>query len=372
MKKVLLVLIKIISRLRINLFLYKVLDLLHLNKAIVVSDGMEKQAYSYLNSLNPYHEDTTCCCSHSLNPVYDLHIIVPAYQQEQYISECIDSILSQKTQYSYYLTIVDDGSTDGTAALLDKYKNWDNVSIIRQSNQGLSAARNRGMETILGKYLMFVDSDDLLCPDAIDRLMKEAFEQDADVVEGSYLVFNDKGIVRTNKCSHYVGGQHEWKGRLSGYAWGKVYKSTLFVRFQFPKGLWFEDTIMLYLIYSQCRKIVTIAPDVYQYRANDKGISAVSVGKKKVLDTLWINSLLLKESLGEKVAKNDELLPIYLGQVQIDFQRIVSLLDYKTCKASFIWHQYLLNTYFGGINDSSELYRCLKNGNFWGYVLLCL
>ena len=370
MKKALLIFIKIIRRLRINLMLYRVLDFLHLSRTVEVGEARAQQAFSYLNSIYPYR-DTSCLCSHTINPLYDLHIIVPAYQQEQYICDCIDSILSQKTKYSYFLTIVNDGSTDGTSALLEKYANKENLEIISQENSGLSEARNSGMKAIKGKYLMFVDSDDVLSSGAIENLMDKAFAENADIVEGSFCVVDDEHqILRSEKHSSYVGS--EWRGMLSGYAWGKVYRAQLFAHYKFPKGLWFEDTIMSFLIYPLCHKIVTIPQDVYHYRMNNMGISALSQGKPKVVDTLWITSLLLKECLSGGANGKDDLLQVYLGQVKMNFQRIETLLDYKACKASFYCHRNLLLKYFAGVKDSSELYTCLVKGNFWGYVLLCL
>lgn len=370
MKKALLIFIKIIRRLKINLVLYRVLKFLRLNKTVEVSEEKDRQAFSYLSSIHSYHE-TSCFCSHTMRPLYDLHIIVPAYQQEQYICDCIDSILSQKTEYSYFLTIVNDGSTDGTSTLLGKYSNNERVEIIKQKNCGISEARNSGMKTIMGKYLMFVDSDDILSAGAIENLMDKAFAEDADIVEGSlYAINNNNKILRSETHSLYVG--NEWIGKLRGYACGRVCKSELFAHYKFPKGLWFEDTIMSLLIYPQCHKIVTIPDDVYHYRMNSMGISALSQGKPKVVDTLWITSLLLKESLSGGENKKDDLLKVYLGQVKMNFQRIETLMDYKACKASFYCHRHLLLKYFGEVKDSSDLYACLRNGNFGGYVLLCL
>ena len=369
MKKALLIFIKIIRRLKINLMLYRVLDFLHLSRTVEVGEARAQQAFSYLNSIYPYR-DTSCLCSHTINPLYDLHIIVPAYQQELYICDCIDSILSQKTKYSYFLTIVNDGSTDGTSALLEKYANKERVNIINQDNQGIAAARNRGIEMIMGKYLMFVDSDDVLSFGAIENLMDKAFAENADIVEGSlYAINNNNEILRSETHTLYVGS--EWIGKLRGYTCGRVCKSDLFAHYKFPI-LWFEDTIMSFLIYPLCHKIVTIPQDVYHYRMNNMGISALSQGKPKVVDTLWITSLLLKEGLSGGANDKDDLLQVYLGQVKMNFQRIETLLDYKACKASFYCHRNLLLKYFDGVKDSSELYTCLMKGNFWGYVLLCL
>ena len=95
-----------------------------------------------------------------MNPQYDLQIIIPAYNAEKYIENCLNSILSQKTQYTYVITVINDGSTDETSQILSKYLDDEHVDIISQSNKGFSGARNRGLKNLVGHYLMFVDSDD--------------------------------------------------------------------------------------------------------------------------------------------------------------------------------------------------------------------
>ena len=93
---------------------------------------------------------------------YDLMIIVPVYNVENYLRECLDSILSQKTQYSFCVVAVEDGSTDGSAAILKEYESHDHVRVIYQENKGLSGARNTAMKEIVGDYVYFLDSDDRL------------------------------------------------------------------------------------------------------------------------------------------------------------------------------------------------------------------
>ena len=81
-----------------------------------------------------------------MNLQYDLQIIIPAYNAEKYIEKCLNSILSQKTQYTYVITVINDGSTDETSQILSKYLDDEHVDIISQSNKGFSEARNRGLK----------------------------------------------------------------------------------------------------------------------------------------------------------------------------------------------------------------------------------
>lgn len=90
----------------------------------------------------------------------DLDIIIPAYNAQNYIQKCLDSVLSQETEYKYRAIVIDDGSTDDTGKILDSYKD---IYLIHQENKGFSGARNTGLARASAEYIMFLDSDDELC-----------------------------------------------------------------------------------------------------------------------------------------------------------------------------------------------------------------
>ena len=137
----------------------------------------------------------TVTANNSISNTIDLTIIVPAYNVESYIEQCMDSILRQETKYAYEVIIVNDGSTDGTQNIIRRYKSIDNIRIINRINGGLSAARNSALEESNGRYLMFVDSDDYILPYAIEKLLDKAYRYDADIVEGSAFSFFEDGRI---------------------------------------------------------------------------------------------------------------------------------------------------------------------------------
>ena len=97
-------------------------------------------------------------------------IIVPVYNTEPYLVRCLDSLLAQSCDL-YEIICIDDGSTDGSLKILQKYAaKHKNIRLITQSNSGVSSARNAGIEAAKGKYVMFVDSDDFVEPDMIETL----------------------------------------------------------------------------------------------------------------------------------------------------------------------------------------------------------
>lgn len=106
--------------------------------------------------------------------IYDATVIIPCYNVEKYVAECMESILKQKTSYNIEIIAIDDGSTDSTAEILRRYSTKiKNFRIITQCNKGLSGARNTGIREARGKYLIFIDSDDYVTSDYIDFLLKK-------------------------------------------------------------------------------------------------------------------------------------------------------------------------------------------------------
>ena len=142
-------------------------------------------AENYLKALAPIPTGTIQA-DNRITPQYDLHIIVPCYNVARTIVRCVDSILSQKTGYTFFVSLVNDGSTDKTPELLERYRADPRIEILTQSNRGLSGARNRALEHIRGKYILFVDSDDTLRKGAVQALLSKALETNADIVQGGF------------------------------------------------------------------------------------------------------------------------------------------------------------------------------------------
>lgn len=320
--------------------------------------------------LNELHADphNSCICQNQItaNPKYDLQIIVPVYNVEKYIKECLDSILLQNTSFNYLVKVINDGSTDRTFEILEAYPKQSNIEIIHQKNKGLSGARNTGLKEINARYLMFLDSDDKLAPGAIEALMKTAQETDADIIEGASLKFY--GSLVTKRYRHTDEKQSS-ANKLYGFAWGKVYKSELFARIQFPEGYWFEDTLCALILHPLAKKVSTISQCVYCYRTNFKGISRTFRGKPKCLDSYYICEQLLADRVKLGLPMDEKFLQGIVRQFRLNSNRIASLQHDDIDKAVFILQSALIQHYFPDIKVINESIQPFMNGDFSLYQL---
>lgn len=217
----------------------------------------------------------------------DLSIIVPVYNAQNFLKRCIESCLAQRTEFTFEVIAVDDGSIDDSLALLRNYDCDQRLKVIHQENRGHAGARNAALEVASGRYICFVDSDDFIPSDAVQRLMSRAVELDADIVGGGYWLCDAEG--RRHRFKGLCGAVYTTPTvGLSGLPWGAVYRRSLWDEVRFPEGFWFEDTCLPYLIFSRSIKTASISGSVYYYRANPKGITATSVFSKKALDSIWV------------------------------------------------------------------------------------
>ncbi|MDY4077777.1 MAG: glycosyltransferase family 2 protein [Clostridium sp.] len=284
----------------------------------------------------------------------DLSIIVPAYNVSEFIEECINSVLKQKTEFKYELIVINDGSKDDTLDKINLFKEDSHLKIINQENRGFSGARNRGIDEAKGKYIMFLDSDDLLCENSIEKLMKTAYDKKADIVQGAYYTFDKNGNkFYTNIEPIEIDRRVDNKEiSVPGFPWGKVYRAQLFEKVRFPLDFWYEDTIVNYLLARLSNKYIAISDYIYGYRINEKGITFTSKKSKKVLDTYWIieEMINLSKEIGLKV--DDSIYDMTVFQLSNLLYRRIHSLDDEVIKNTFILSSYLMKDI--GIKDSKD------------------
>lgn len=177
-------------------------------------------------------------------------VVVPIYNVENYLEECIESILNQ-TYSNIEVILIDDGSTDGSGALCDEYKKKDKrIYVLHKKNGGLSDARNMGIDNAKGEYITFVDSDDIIARDMIEYLLclLNTYKADMAVCQCDYVDENSKLIKNiSNVKKTCVSGIEEClktllvDSGLNTVAWGKIYKTDYFKNVRYPIGKYHED-----------------------------------------------------------------------------------------------------------------------------------
>ena len=289
----------------------------------------------YLNSIFPDNGKSSLCDCNVVkkNPKYDVQIIIPVYNVEKYLKECLDSIVNQKTQYRYCVVAVNDGSPDNSRKILAEYERYPNFKIIDQENKGLSGARNSGLKEIDAEYVLFVDSDDLLCDGAIESLVGCAKQTGVDIVQGDYSYFWNDG--RTQK------GRKTKKGfcsvqSLTGFAWGKLYKASLWRYIRFPERYLFEDTVNRIVLYNIAKTAFNIDKNVVLYRQNLSGITSTSVGNEKSIDSVWVTKKMIEDFLKLKLPITGNVCEVFLKQFMFNFSRILTMNNVQVYYASFL------------------------------------
>lgn len=318
-------------------------------------------------------KDLNICGNNIVDPQYDLMIIVPAHNVEKYIEACLDSIINQKTKYSYVVNVIENASDDNTKCKIEKYKKHDNVIYESIESRGLSVARNYALKHITGRYLMFVDSDDILPENAIDVLLDKAFEYDADVVEGNVETFDDSGaIVKRTAFAESLDCEDVAHSML-GQAWAKVIRSEIFKELVFPEGYIYEDSIISYCINQVYEKKYHVSDIVYKYRYNTQGICVSNRGNNKAIDTYWITEYFWEYVLARK-EMDDSLFDLFLDQVSVNQKRIEEL-EQDIQKSVFS----LMVYYFDKLNyqpkklsaKKKQLYDSIMNRQYDMYRILC-
>ena len=218
-----------------------------------------------------------------------ISVIVPVYKVEEYLDECVRSIIEQ-TYQNLEIILVDDGSPDSCPKKCDKWAERDRrIRVIHKSNGGLSSARNAGIDIASGDYLSFVDSDDFIEKDMLRTMLLAAMDNEAEVVCcGRNLVLSSTNI-KPMHCLDVVKvytKEQAMKEVLLGNeieeaAWDKLYKAELFSGIRYPEGEINEDIVVIGPILSKCNTIVHVGVPFYNYRVNKNGITKSLYNEKK-------------------------------------------------------------------------------------------
>ena len=233
-----------------------------------------------------------------------ISIIVPIYNVENYLEKCIESILNQ-TYKNIEIILIDDGSKDNSKNICKKYVDYDNrVKYYYKENGGLSSARNYGIEKSKGNYLMFIDSDDYIDSDMVEKLYDAIIKNNVDIsCGGKYLEFTYETKV-INTSGDFFSNREDTLKRIlkvdnvDTSCCDKLFSSKLFEQIRFPEGRLFEDLGTLYKIIDISDGLYHIHFPFYHYRKHDNSIINSKFNPKK-LDSIYfrkeIHEFILKK-----------------------------------------------------------------------------
>lgn len=229
-----------------------------------------------------------------MNKLYDkplVSVIIPVYDVEDYVEECIESVISQ-TYTNLEIIIVNDGSKDSSRFKCSRIAEKDErIKIIDKENGGLSSARNAGLEISNGDFLSFVDSDDYIDNRMLETLVSLIIEKSADIACCNYDEVNEKSeYIFTHKVRFEGVETYERYRALElmlaenyfkCFACNKLFRRTLFDGIRYPEGKHYEDIITLYELLIKSNKLVFTSKVLYHYRVRRNSITHTKFTNKK-------------------------------------------------------------------------------------------
>ncbi len=274
-----------------------------------------------------------------------ISIIVPVYNVEQYIEQCVTSLINQ-TYEEIEIILVDDGSTDKSGRMCDELLKRDKrIKVIHKENGGLSDARNIGIDNSAGRFISFVDSDDFVEETYINCLYDVIMFHDADIAVGAYYItsFREKKMEVNQEIFEKVYTSEEgildllYQKNMTSSAWAKMYKRELFREIRFPLNKLHEDVPVVYNVFLKANKIAYIDKKIYYYFQR-KGSIVNSSFRREKLDYIShtkqiVEEMKYREDKFYKAAVSRHISACFQILFQIPFNILFSDIG------NFIWNE---------------------------------
>ena len=235
-----------------------------------------------------------------------ISIIIPVYNVEKYIRFCLDSVINQ-TYKNLEIIIVDDGSKDSSGQIADEYAVKDSrIKVIHKENGGLSDARNVGLDAITGKYVAFLDSDDVITLDFYEYLYNLIKQNDYDIAECEFFRIPSEQIADVQKildeknkeidilvkeetskdalCDFYGRYLNPYVNKV--VVWNKLYKSEIYSDIRYPVGRFHEDEFTTFKILNKINKMITSTRKMHGYMQTSNSIMRRDIKQKQIEDNL--------------------------------------------------------------------------------------
>lgn len=200
-------------------------------------------------------------------------IIIPVYNNEKNIERCLNSIFSQKTNYSYEVIAVTDPCTDKTLEIIKKFElKFPNFRNYNVSWRSISLARNKGIQESNGEYIMFIDADDYYEANAIETMVSTIEKTKSDVVSSSFYYVRNKGIKKNFFAKNATYDRKEMlkalmlDSYLHAFMWNKIYRADLLKKCEpFEGNFLREDTLINFQVFLNSNKLTMIKEPLYYY-----------------------------------------------------------------------------------------------------------
>lgn len=280
-------------------------------------------------------------------------VIVPIYNSESYIDKCIQSIINQ-TMKDIEIILVDDGSTDKSIEIINKYAEKDKrITIIKQKNKGVSSVRNYGISVAAGDFITFVDSDDFIEKDMLESLYSEAIDNNCDVILSGIKIINNNIIeYKFNSDSKIYTKEEVFKlfyfnsePFAPNFAWGKLIKRSICNKVKFREDIFLmEDTLFSVELFMNCsNNIMYIDRHLYNY-VQRIGSESKHFSKKRITSFYALEEVLnLAKSIDEKYEKS--FLKVYSKLILSILQDIISF-DFENNKREYFKISRTLNKHY--------------------------
>lgn len=318
----------------------------------------------------------------------DISVIVPAYNAEKYLRKCLNSLVNQ-TKKDMEIITIDDGSKDDTLKILNEYKSKypDVVKVISQANQGQSVSRNNGIKAASGEYIVFVDSDDEIELDLLEKIWEKVtdFPYDIIVFDVNWIYPNKSQIVPSaTKCDKKEMSLDDKKNLLMDInvmACNMAYKRELFKdeSILFVPNTWFEDVLFTYKIIPKVNSMVKIDFPGYKYFQRENSITYTFSDKLNQIHSVMDSILEYYKSQNLYDTYKDELEYIFVRYSFATYiKRLSKSKDMKKFKEGICLAKTRVNEVFPNYKKNKYLHSGIKSfylrnfNNFFAYLIFYL
>lgn len=281
-----------------------------------------------------------------MNPL--ISIVVPIYNVERFLKKCIDSIINQ-TYTNLEILLIDDGSSDGSTSICEDYlKKDERIRFFKKQNGGLSDARNVGIDNSSGSYICFIDADDYVSKDYVQRMYSALAFNESDICVCNFSSVEEDGskskkeygakLINSTFSRESINSIFISNMNISmTVAWNKIYKKDLFKEIRYPVGKLHEDEWTTYKLLYKCSKVCTISDELYYYVQR---LNSITYSKKKIQNAFDIFDAYFERHNYGKKNKNKALLKDSINKCVSELRNIIETYEYNFV-GKRVWKEFI-------------------------------